>query len=62
MSEISDLMAIDPLKLTKEDRSVIIAKYRADRANFMLGVKAPREKKEKADTSGLSLGDLKLDL
>jgi hypothetical protein len=67
LSEISDLFAKDPLHLTKEDRSQIIAKFRENREAFMLGQRVgrtvPVEKKpkeKKAPPGKLSLGDLGL--
>lgn len=63
MSEISDLMAKDPLNITKEDRTKIISFYRAGRQNFMNGIKAPKEakpKEPKGPVAPLSLDDLEL--
>lgn len=50
MSEISDLFAKDPLSLTKEDRTALIAKYRTSREQYMLGAKPTRDAKPKAAT------------
>lgn len=61
MSDISELFNRDPLSLTKDDRSKIIAKYRDDRARYLLGQKVPKTPKAKAktpSTGGLSLEDL----
>jgi hypothetical protein len=62
---ISELFARDPLKLTKEDRRAIIAKFREDRAKFVAnGMKKPTKAQEKAAASAkapsldLDLGDL----
>ena len=63
MSEISDLMAKDPLSMTREDITTIIQKYRDDREKFMVSGKATRTPKAKADPEvlkGLSLDDLDL--
>lgn len=62
MSDISELFSRDPLSLTRDDRSKIIAKYRDDRARYLLGAKSPKAAKPtkaKAPTGGgLSLDDL----
>jgi len=64
MSDIARLFAEDPLKLTKEDRAAIIARYREARAQFNLGVKsAGSTKKVKAETPKITnlddiLGDI----
>lgn len=64
MTEISDLMARDPLFLTKEDRAEIIAYYRANREKFLQGNKAagkaPKPAKTARPEGGLSLADLDL--
>jgi hypothetical protein len=64
MSEIAELFARDPLKLTREDRTKIIAHFRENREKYIAGVKAPKavaEKKTKAPVQGkLSLDDLGL--
>jgi hypothetical protein len=39
MSDIADLFAKDPLALTREDLSLIIARYREARTQFNLGAK-----------------------
>lgn len=71
MSEISELFAKDPLSLTKEDRTAIIAHFRENRAKYMQGAKlqttakepkAKAEPKLKGPKIQLSLGDLKLNL
>ena len=48
MSELSELFARDPFKLTKEDRTKIIAKYREDQKKFLLGQKVPKSKDKPA--------------
>lgn len=64
MSEISDLFARDPLGLTDQDLSKIIAHFRASRSAFMqAGTRAkptaePKEKKPKA--TAISLDDLEI--
>ena len=40
MSDIARLFQEDPLKLTRDDISAIIAKYREARGNFNLGEKS----------------------
>lgn len=71
MSEISDLMGIDPLKLTREDRSKIIEVFRENRHKFMqtgpTRGRAPAKSSEekaaaKEATKGIKLDDLELDL
>ena len=62
-TSISDLMARDPLSLTKSDRSKIIEYYRNNRTNFIQGIKTPKAAKAvktKADVPNLDLdlGDL----
>lgn len=61
-SALADLFATDPLKLTRENRAVIIAKFRENRQSFMLGQKSEKAAKPKAATkskiTGLSLDDL----
>lgn len=58
MTEIGELFIRDPLKLTKEDRAKIIAKFREDRERFLLGQKAPKAAKAKIDISSLQLDDI----
>lgn len=48
MSDLSDLFALDPLRLTVEDLDEIIAYYRKARANFILGPKPVAAKTPKA--------------
>lgn len=43
MSEISELFARDPLKLTRPDREQIVQYYRDNRAKYFLGT--PKEPK-----------------
>jgi hypothetical protein len=65
MSELADLFATDPLKLTRDNRKVIIEHMRASRQQFMLGnksagapAKAPKEPKVKGEKKALNLDDL----
>ena len=58
MSDIQELFARDPLKLTKDDRSKIIAYFRENRAKFLAGAKLPKEPKVKGPAPQLSLEDL----
>ena len=61
MTEISDLMARDPLLLSKEDRAQIIAYYRENRQKFLQGNKAAGKAPKAAKPTGpLSLTDLDL--
>lgn len=52
MSDIADIFARDPLKLTRDDISAVIKEFRAKRASFNLGnvkagtTKAPTEKQK----------------
>lgn len=67
MSDIQELFARDPLKLTKTDISEIVEKYRASRHQFNLGNKMagktkPPSEKEKKILDLASTLDLKLDL
>lgn len=43
MSEIDDLMHLDPLKLSEQDLDKIIAYQRKQRQNFELGIKPKKE-------------------
>lgn len=47
MSDLADLFARDPLRLTKDDRAQIIAHFRANRAQFMAGLRTTQVTKEK---------------
>jgi hypothetical protein len=61
MSDLARLFQEDPLKLTKDDISTIIAKYREARGNFNLGEKsAGATKKVAAKADGPKI--TKLDL
>lgn len=63
MSDIAELFQRDPLSLTREDRTKIIAHYRENREKFIAGVKAPKATTAKAKTpvqGKLSLDDLDL--
>lgn len=62
MSDISDLMARDPLSLTNSDIEKIIAEYRSRRAQFAAGAIKPTKASTTA-TAKKSLADsLNLDL
>lgn len=69
MTDLNELFSRDPLKYTKDDISVIIAKMRESRAQFNLGnmkagtmkAKAPAAPKTAAGKAAASL-NLKLDL
>lgn len=65
---IAELMARDPRKLTRADRTRIVDRLREGRAQFMLGQKTPKEAKDPAKAKAapkpkvqLSLDDLDLD-
>lgn len=63
MSEISELMERDPLKLTREDVSAIAKHYRDNFERYALGLKAPRAAKtpvSKEASATISLEDLGL--
>lgn len=60
MSDIGELMATDPLKLTKESRREIITYFRDNRVKFLVAGKAPRAAKKPVPEGGLSLDDLDL--
>ena len=68
MSEIAQLFSTDPLKLTREDFTKVVAEMRKARANFNQGnlkagsMKPPTEKQKATATKLASIGDLKLDL
>jgi hypothetical protein len=55
VSDIQELFARDPLKLTKDDITEIVEKFRASRHQFNLGnlkagsTKPPTEKQKKID-------------
>ena len=53
MSEIDDLMSLDPLGLSEQDIDKIIAHQRAQRARFEAGEKPKREKGPSIDISGV---------
>lgn len=67
MSDIQELFARDPLKLTKSDISAIVERFRQARGQFNLGnlkagkTKPPTEKEKKILDLAANL-DLKLDL
>lgn len=59
--DINELFGLDPLKLTRDDRAKIIAKFRENRALFMAGQKAEKAAaKPKTKLTGLNLDDLDL--
>lgn len=60
MSDIADLFATDPLKLTLEDRSAIIAYYRENREKFLTSGKGTKSPKPDRPTTKFSLDDLEL--
>lgn len=63
MSDLSELFARDPLKLTKTERGEIIAHMRANRATFMAGQRTTsvaKASKTKPEKGQLQLGDLDL--
>lgn len=69
MTDITELMGKDPLKLTKEDRAGIIGFLREGRVRFIQGTKSagkpPKEVKRKtAEPKGekLDISDLEIDL
>lgn len=72
MSDLARLFATDPLKLTKEDFTLIVTEMRKNRAAFQAGnIKAgtmkPKTEKQKASAEGIAamdkaLGGLELDL
>lgn len=61
---LTDLMAIDPLSLTKETRKPIIEFYRLNRVKFLAGGKVDKIPKPKSKGPlppiDLDLGDLEL--
>lgn len=62
MSEISDLFAKDPLLLTKEDRSKIIAQYRANRAAYLSGEKVTKAKAKAKPKPTLDIGEIEVEI
>jgi hypothetical protein len=63
MSDLSDLMAKDPLTLTKEDVSEIVAHHRKTCANYAAGLKAPKATKApKASGPKIDLSSLDLEI
>lgn len=63
MSDLSELMGTDPLRLTREDRAQIIAKMREDRGRYLAGAKAekaPAAPRQKVAKGTLNLNDLDL--
>lgn len=53
MSDLSKLFDEDPLKLTKEDISAIVARMRESQAQFELGIREPKAKKTPTKRSDL---------
>ena len=64
MTDIAELFARDPEKLTKDDIRELITKYREARQQFVLGAKqAGNPKKIKAEVPKITnLDDLDLDI
>lgn len=67
MSDIAELFARDPLKLTREDLTTIVAKFRESRGQFTLGNKMagstkPKTEKQKATLDIASKLNITLDL
>lgn len=64
MSELSELFARDPLKLTREERTQVITHMRANRAAYMQGQRTTSvekaSKKPAPEKGKLSLGDIEL--
>ena len=61
-TSLSELFATDPLKLTVEDRTRIIAHYRENRERYVNAATAPKAAKAKKSVpeGGISLADLGL--
>jgi hypothetical protein len=62
MSELSELFARDPLKLSEQDIGTIVARMREAQAQHELGIKtvvAPKAPKEKKAVTGKALDLLK---
>lgn len=56
MSELSELFERDPLKLTREDLTKVIQKYREDRVLYMRGEKkAAKPSSPKIDLDSLDI-------
>jgi hypothetical protein len=65
MSDISELFARDPLKLTNDDISTIVGHYRTARGNFLIGDKkagTTPSRKEKKTPVQLDLKELGINL
>lgn len=60
MSDLSELFARDPQKLTDEDITAIIARMREAQTQFELGAKAPSKAKPKSEKTLNLLKDLGL--
>lgn len=53
MNELDRLMALDPLDLSEQDLSAIIAYHRQRRADYEAGIKPKKETGPKADMAGI---------
>ena len=62
MSELSELFDRDPLHLSEQDISVIVAKMRENQAQYELGVKAPVAPKPAKPRATKATADLLKDL
>jgi len=62
MSDLSELFARDPLKLTTDDIAAIIARMREAQAQFELGVKQPvAERKSRKGSAAALIKELGLE-
>lgn len=55
-NNIDDLMSLDPLEMTPDDITSIIAYHRNNRANLELGVKPKKETGPKVELDLVALG------
>lgn len=67
MTDIAELFARDPLKLTKQDLTAIVMRFRESRGQFTLGNKMagstkPKTEKQKATADIAAKLNLTLDL
>lgn len=62
MSDINELMARDPLSLSKDDIREIIEKFRSSRHLWANGIttKAPSKKAATKAPTGVDMGDIEL--
>lgn len=60
MTDINELMARDPLSLTRDDISALVAEIRKARAQFDLGVKTAAKAPKKTTKPVLDLSSLGL--